>query len=155
MSDTGSAAPDAELLRLVALDVEDLPVLSAHCQDAVLKAGDLLFLPAEQRFVVVMNRFVWEATGAGWRKRDYQRRRAALHFDRVETVRSTGIDRDSGTAVLALLAVSFEPRDSPSGDVVLNFAGGGAIRLGVECLEAQLADLGPAWATAHAPHHIL
>lgn len=155
MSDTGSATPDAELLRLVALDLDDLQILSAHCQDAVLKVGDLRWLPAERRFVLTMNRFVWEAANSGWRKREYQRRRSALHFDRVESVRSTGVDRDADDAVLELLAISFESGDLPSGDVVLSFAGGGTIRLGVECLEAQLADLGPAWATALAPRHIL
>jgi len=154
MSDI-SVAPDADLLRLVALDTDDLAILSAHCQDAVLKVGDLRWLPAEQRFVLSMNRFVWEIAGSGWRKQGYQRRRSALHFDRVGSVRSSGIDREAPETVLELLAITFEPGVSPSGDVVLDFAGGGTIRLGVECLEARLGDLGPAWATAHAPHHIL
>jgi hypothetical protein len=148
--------PDDDLLRLVALDADDLAIVSAHIQDAVLKVGDLRWIPAENRFVMAMNRFVWEAAAQGlWRKRDYQRRRSALHFARVERVKSTGIDREAGEAVLELLAVRFEPRKEPAGDVILDFAGGGTIRLSVECLEVQLTDLGPAWSTPHAPRHIL
>jgi hypothetical protein len=153
--EAGSAAAD-ELLRLIALDADDLAVLSAHVQDAVLKVGEMRWLPQDRRFALAMNRFAWENEQGGWRRRrDHQRRRAALHFDRVETVSSTGIDRDAPEAVLELLAVRFEPGESPSGDVLLDFAGGGAIRLRVECLEAQLADLGPVWSTPHAPRHVL
>jgi hypothetical protein len=146
--------PDDDRLRLIALDAEDLAVLSAHVQDAVLKVGDTSWLAAEKRFVAAVNRFAWEAAGSG-RKRDYQRRRSALHFERVEAVQSSGIDREAPETVLELLAIRFEPRESQSGDVLLDFAGGGTLRLSVECLEAQLTDLGPAWSTAHAPRHNL
>ena len=142
-------------LRLVALDTDDLAVLSAQVQDAVLKVQDLRWLAREKRFILAMNRFAWDAMPGSRRRREYQRRRSALHFDRVESVRSAGINRQSGDAVLELLAVRFEPREEPSGDVVLDFAGGPTIRLSVECLEAQLTDLGPAWSTPHAPRHSL
>lgn len=149
-------APDGELLRLVALDAEDLAILSAHVQDAVLRVQDINWLPSEGHFVLAMNRFVWEkAAGGSWRKREFERRRSALHLARVERVQSVGIDRKAGDAVLSLLAIRFEPTDSPSGDVVLDFAGGAAIRLGVEVLEAKLTDLGPAWGTPLAPRHVL
>ena len=91
---------------------------------------DINWLPREKHFVLGMNRFVWEAAPSGsWRKREYQRRRSALHFARVEKVQSLGIDREAATTVLELLAVRFEPGDAPSGDVVLDFAGGATIRL--------------------------
>ncbi len=147
---------DDDRLRLIALDTEDLAILSAHVQDAVLKVGDMRWIPQEKRFVLAMNRFVWESAAKGsWFKGDYQRRRSALHFERVEAVKASGIDRDAKDSVLELLAVRFEPGESPSGDVLLDFAGGGSLRLTVECLEAQLADLGPAWSTGHAPRHVL
>lgn len=142
-------------LRLIALDEEDLAVLSAHVQDAVLKVGDISWMPGEKRFLLAMNRFAWDALGRTRRKREYQRRRAALHFARVEGIRSVGIDREKPETVLELLAVRFEPREEPSGDVVLDFAGGPTIRLAVECLESQLTDLGPTWSTPHVPRHIL
>ena len=143
-------------LRLVALDTDDLAILSAHVQDAVLKVGDMTWMPQEKRFVMGMNRFSWETAGKGrGRRRQYQRRRSALHFARVEAVSSTGIDREAADKVLELLAVRFEPRDAPSGDVLLDFAGGATLRLTVEVLEAQLTDLGPAWSTPLAPRHLL
>jgi hypothetical protein len=156
MDDASPATPDLGQLHLIALDAEDLAILSAHVQDAVLKVADIRWIRREKRFVMSMNRFVWEASAKGsWRKRAYQRRRSALHFARVEKVRSAGMPRSGQDAVLALLAIRFEPRNDPSGDVLLDFAGGATIRLAVECVEAQLTDLGPAWSTSHKPHHIL
>jgi hypothetical protein len=154
--DAAQPRPDDDLLRLVALDTEDLAVLSAHAQDAVLRVEDINWLPREGHLVLGINRFAWESTpGGSWRKRDYQRRRSALHFARVGKVQSAGIDRAARDTVLALLAVRFEQRNPPSGDVVLDFAGGAAIRLAVEVLEVQLTDLGPAWSTPVAPRHVL
>ena len=154
--DAGQPKPDDELVRLVALDTEDLAVLSAHVQDAVVKVEDVKWLPSDGHLVLAINRFAWEATPSGsWRRRDYQRRRSALHFARVGKVQSAGIDRAARDTVLALLAVRFEPRNSPSGEIVLDFAGGAAIRLAVEVLEVQLTDLGPAWSTPVAPRHVL
>lgn len=156
MPDTAPPMTNDDLLRLVALDTEDLAILSAHVQDAVLRLGDINWLPREGHFVLAVNRFAWEIAAEGtWRKRDYQRRRSALHLARVEKVQSVGIDRGAKEAVLNLLAIRFEPRNPPSGDVVLDFAGGAAIRLAVEVLEVQLTDLGPAWSTPHAPRHVL
>jgi hypothetical protein len=144
----------ADRLRLQALDADDLAVVSAHVQDAVLRVGDVLWLPSEKRFVVAMNRFAWETRPQRrFFSKTYERRRAVLHFDRVLAAASSGVEKTRRDAVLSLLAVTFEPGDAPSGDVVLAFAGGATIRLSVECIEARLSDLGPAWATAHAPRH--
>jgi Protein of unknown function (DUF2948) len=141
-------------LKLCAFDEEDLAVLSAHTQDAVLKVGDMVYLPQEGRFAVAMNRFIWEKAADGKRKA-FERRRSVLSFDRVSAVRSSRIDRDRPDAVLELLAVSFETADTPAGKVTLVFAGGGAVQLDVEVIEARLADLGAAWATSAKPEHDL
>lgn len=139
-------------LKLVALDSEDLDVISAHAQDAVLKTSDVSWLAKEQRFVIAMNRFVWEeATGDD--KSAFERRRAALHFDRVTGVRANKIDQRAKDAVLELLAIRFTETEAPAGHVDLQFAGGGTVRLDVECLEAQLSDLGAAWQTKTRPKH--
>jgi len=147
---------DDDLLRLIALDAEDLGILSAHLQDAVLKVKDITWLSSEGHFVLVMNRFVWENAEPGFfRKRENQRRRTGLHFARVKAAQSVGIDRNAPETVLELLAVRFIPDESPSGEVLLDFAGGASIRLSVEVLEAKLTDLGPAWSTPHAPRHVV
>jgi len=145
----------SDRLRLMAMDEEDLSVLSAHVQDAVLKVGDITFLPAEKRLVLALNRFAWEATPAGkGLSRSYERRRAALHFERVESVQSHGIDKHDKEAVLSLLAIAFAPGAAPSGEITLLFAGDATLKLSVECIEAQLADLGPAWSTPNLPRHL-
>lgn len=141
-------------LKLIALDAEDLAVLSAHLQDAVLKVGDMAYLPRERRFAAVVNRFDWLAIlSSGKSKRLPQRRRSALRFERVTAARLLGIDTAAKDRVLALLAVRYEAAVAPAGAVTLQFAGGAAIRLEVECIEAELRDLGAAWATRSTPDH--
>ena len=143
-----------DMLKLVALDEEDLQVLSAHLQDAVLKVSDLQFIAREQRFVLTANRFVWEEARPKFlRKPQYQRRRAALHFNRVTAVKATGIDRQKQDDVLSLLTIGFVPSDAPAGTIELTFSANAAIRLSVECIEAQLTDLGAAWETESLPRH--
>lgn len=137
-------------LKLVALDAEDLAVLSAHLQDAVVRVGDLRFLAEEGRFVIALNRFAWETTG---RRGPDERRRAVLHFDRVKRAQATRIRREAPDAVLSLLAVTFEPGEAPAGTVRLAFSGGAEMRLEVEYVEARLADLGAAWAARGRPSH--
>ena len=145
---------DPDRLRLAAIDEEDLAVVSAHVQDAVLKVGDMIYLPQERRFALAMNRFIWEKAGDG-KRRDFERRRTALTFDRVSKVRTHKIDRDRPEAVLELLAVRFAATDSPAGQVSLVFAGGAAVEIDIEVIEVRLADLGAAWATRAKPAHDL
>ena len=144
----------AERLKLAAFDEEDLAVISAHVQDAVLKVGDMVYLPKQQRFALAMNRFIWDRPADG-KRTTHERRRSVLSFDRVRAVRSSNIDRARADAVLELLAVAFEATDVPAGMVTLFFAGGGAVQLDVEVIETRLADLGAAWATAAKPQHDL
>ncbi|RIK85505.1 MAG: DUF2948 domain-containing protein [Hyphomicrobiales bacterium] len=140
-------------LKLVALDEQDLAVMSAHVQDAVLKVGDLSWRTAEKRFVVALNRFVWE-NRPGFFRRNNERRRSALHFEAVRGVSSAGIARDRPDEVLSLLAIRFEPgAQAPAGTLELTFSGGAAIRLDVDYVEARLADLGAAWQAASRPTH--
>src|SRR5687767_15312239 len=99
MADARPAAPEADRLKLMALDEEDLAILSAHAQDAVLKIGDIIWLARERRLVLAINRFAWEVTAGKRRRSDHQRRRSALRFDRVSSVSSTGIDRNADEKV--------------------------------------------------------
>ncbi|HEX2127212.1 MAG TPA: DUF2948 family protein [Thermoleophilaceae bacterium] len=138
-----------ELLRLVALDQEDLAIVSAHLQDAVVRIGDLVYLPDERRFALVGRRFDWEASP----EEPPRRRLTGLHFERVRAVRCRGIDRSKPDAVLNLLAITFEERDPPSGTITLFFAEGGAIQVDVECVEMQMKDLGPVWQAEGRPVH--
>ncbi|MBZ9656827.1 DUF2948 family protein [Phyllobacterium lublinensis] len=142
-----------DTLKLIALDEEDLQILSAHLQDSILKVKDIEYLAAEKKLVLGVNRFVWEMAADGKRHRSFERRRTALLFDRVGKVQVTGIDRRHANDVLALLAIRFNVADAPSGIIELTFAAGKALRLEVEAIEVQLTDLGPAWETSFKPEH--
>jgi len=140
-------------LKLAALDAEDLSVISAHLQDAVLRVGDMAYLPAEHRFAAVANRFDWAAAAGANGEPRMERRRAALRFDRVLEAKCQKIDLKSKRQVLELLAIKFEETEAPGGYVTLVFAGGPAIRLKVECIEAEMRDLGAAWKARRRPEH--
>jgi hypothetical protein len=135
---------------LAALDVEDLQVISTRLQDAVARLGDLVYLPKKRRFAALFNRFKWESG-----KRENLRVRAGLHFDGVLSVKSQNLKLGAPDAVVSLLTVRFTPKaeDDPSGIVELVFAGGGAMMLEVECLDAGLADIGGDWAARGRPEH--
>ncbi|WP_343070322.1 DUF2948 family protein [Pelagibacterium limicola] len=137
-------------LKLLALDSEDLDIVSAHVQDAVVRVGDMGFAKADRRFVMLMNRYAWEAGDTRGRG---ERRRAGLHFDFVNAAHAQGFDLKAKDGVLELLAVRFLPGEEPGGEVLLTFAGGGTVRLEVECLEARLRDLGGVWAAKAQPRH--
>ena len=141
-----------DALKLVALDEEDLKIVSAHVQDAVMKVADLSYAAREKRFVIVMNRFAWEERG-GFIKRNDQRRRSVLSFDRVAGVRTSGIDRQQPEEVLSLLALRFEGDDLPAGTIELVFSADATMRLDVECIEARLADVGGTWQASSRPTH--
>lgn len=138
-------------LKLLALDSEDLDVISATTQDAVVRVPDLAFAEGDHRFALLMNRYAWEAGERG----KGQRRRAALSFARVNGAQTAGINMNAGEGVLELLDIRFTPTDEPAGTIELRFAGGGTIRLEVECIEAQLEDLGAVWAARARPEHEL
>jgi hypothetical protein len=145
---------DDNRLKLAAMDADDLAIISAHLQDAVLRVGDMTWRPAERRFAAVINRFDWEH-GIARGKGPWRRRRAGLSFDRVMSAQVRRLRSDTAEAVLSLLAIEFEPAEAPGGTITLQFAGGGGVRLDVECIEARLTDLGPAWETPSRPEHDL
>jgi hypothetical protein len=140
-----------DLLKLAALDKEDVEIVSAHLQDAIVKVADVHWRPAEHRLVVAVARFDWEAAYAA--KPEYRRRLAALRFDRVLACKCRNVEPQKKDAILNLLAVEFAETEAPAGTVTLVFSGGAALRLEVECLEVELADLGPAWTAAQCPDH--
>jgi hypothetical protein len=131
---------------LLAQDQEDLAVLSAALQDAVAKVGDIVFEAKARRLTISFNRFRWEAGGR-------QRVRSALQLGGVLKVQARKIRRDRRDAIVELLAIGFEPEDAPGGILTLSFAGGGDLRVGVECVDAVLADISEPWPTPRAPAH--
>jgi hypothetical protein len=143
-----------QMLKLTALDADDLAVISAHMQDAIALIGDMTFLRRQGTFALVANRFVW--TGEGERQSDGQRRLTGLSINRVRRARALRLRQGARDAVVSLLAITFEPdAEGAGGTIVLTLSGGGAIHLEVECIEAQMSDMGEEWRTSRVPHHDL
>jgi hypothetical protein len=142
---------DYKPLRLMAADAEDLRALSACLQDAVLKVGDMAYLPRERRFAFVANRFVWE-TAAG-KVGPFFRARAGVHFDDVTAVRRVNVRADAKDAVIEVLALEFKPSVDGAGEISITLAGGGGIRLDVDAVNAELRDLAGPWRTRMKPAH--
>ncbi len=146
-------------LKLRAEDVEDVTVLSACLQDATLRATDMTWQPKQRRFALVLNRFRWEDEKHADAKRrliriePHIRVAAGLHFDGVLKVRSSGIDRQDGRTVLELLSILVDPLEDAAAQLTLVFAGGGAVKLDVECIDAQMQDIGTPFPVRRAPQH--
>jgi hypothetical protein len=140
-------------LKLAAADAEDLEILSARLQDAVVKLKNFVWLPRKRRFAAVVNRLAWEEGGK-------TRVRAGLHFDGVLKVQSSKVKLGAGEAVVSILAATFTPNGAkeneegdPGGVIEIVLAGGGALRLTVECIDAELADMSGPWAARGTPDH--
>ena len=140
------AAPQP--LRLLAEDADDLAVISAALQDAVTRIGDIRWEPLARRLTLAFNRFRWEAeAGAG------ERVRAGLQLGGVLEVKGRHLRQGARDAVLELLALTFEPGESPGGLIIFAFAAGGDLAARVECIDAALADLSAPWPTPRTPGH--
>jgi len=137
---------DPKPLRLLAQDPEDLDIISAAMQDAVLKVGEIVYEKKAKRLTIAFNRYRWEAGGGA-------RVRAGLQFAGVLDLQARKIRRGAPEAVLELLAMTFTPGDAPGGVVTLSFAGGADLRATVECVEAVLADVSEPWPTRRKPAH--
>ncbi|HAH09439.1 MAG TPA: DUF2948 domain-containing protein [Alphaproteobacteria bacterium] len=153
------AAPrHGDPLRLRATDEDDLRVLAAHLQDAVVQVCDMAYLPSHHRFAMMVNRFMWEdlQPHVGPHADDeapYRRTRTAVHFEGVLGAKTQAINLAHKEAVAVLMTMTFASSADGAGVLQMTFAGGGAIRLDLECLEIYLTDMGQPWPTKNLPQH--
>lgn len=154
----------AGLLRLLATDHEDLSVVAACLQDALVPIGDMTFLPEDRRFVFVANRFRWEAghraalpaepvesadaSYEGDAGPAFERTNCGVRFESVTSVRTKGVDLRNRGQILELLTLHHE-----DGRVGLVFAGGATILLEVAELRCIVEDIGEPWPTPWRPAH--
>lgn len=141
---------DYKPLRLMAADKDDLDVISSCLQDALVKISDFAYLPEQRRFVFVTNRFIWEAAG---KRGPFGRVRCGVHFDDVARVSRMNVRGDAKEAIVDLLAVRWVAGEDGAGSVHFDLAGGGAIKLDVEAINVQLADISDPWLTQSKPSH--
>lgn len=134
-----------EPLRLLAEDADDLSIISAALQDAIMRPMDIVWERGARTLTVALSRFCWECGGT--------RVMAAMQFGDVIAVKSRRLPRGPESA-LELLAMHFEPGEAPGGRIIMMFAGGGDLRVDVECLDAVLTDLSERWPARIAPTHL-
>jgi len=131
-----------EPLRLKALAADDLPVISALLQDAIVPVSEISWMPRRHRFAALLNRFRWEDREAAEReRRPYERVRSMLVIDGVLGAASNGVDPADPDLVLSVLALEFEPGEDAGGRLKLILAGDGEIALDVECVDIRLRDV--------------
>lgn len=135
------------MLKLKALDTDDLQVVSAMMQDALARVGDMSYDAKRRKFAIVSNRFAWDSKAAN------ERRRAGLHFDHVLKAARKGFQQSAPDTILSLLSITFIESKAPSGKIQLTFSAGHSILLDVEYIDCSLRDLGPVWGTENKPKH--
>jgi hypothetical protein len=138
-------------LKLRAADAEDMAVLSAILQDALVSVGEMVYLPDESQFVLIANRFRWEPDQGGTRD-NFERILTGLCIDQVKSVRRRGVNPREADRILALLAIRPDSDENPTA-LMLEFAGGSSIRLEVDRIMCHLDDLGEPWPTRWRPKH--
>lgn len=145
---------DQKPLRLLAEEGDDLRIIAAAVQDAVVKAGNLKYEKRSRRFAIELNRYRWE-TAPTRKGQPGERVRSLLAFDGVLGVKTRGITKADPELILSLLSAGFvaDVAGPPGGKVVLLFAGDGEIVLTVEALDATLLDSDYVWPTRRVPSH--
>jgi hypothetical protein len=136
-----------EKMKLSALDADDLGVISAAIQDSLVAVRDCAYFAGEKRFVLLLNRFCWEAD-PGIETR-FWRTHSALVFNEVNAVHHHAIPLNEPDRVLELLSVGLENDRS----ALLRFAADRAIRLEIGRLACHLGDVGEPWPTPWKPAH--
>ena len=147
-------------LRLRAESPDDLDVIGAVLQDALIPVADMAYLPDESRFALVANRFCWEAeedgapsVQAGNRQRAaHHRVNAGVLFGNVQGAQTRGVDREDTARILSLLAIRTEAGLDAT-EITLICAGAASIRLRVTGIDCRLDDIGEPWPTAWRPSH--
>ena len=148
--------PSAGGLRLRAEDADDLAVISACVQDALVAVRDLAYDPDARTFLLVANRFRWEGCDEAAATEDavFERTLCAITFDEIDSVAYRGFHRSEEDRILALLAL--QPTSGPTGLTIdLEFAGGATIRLSAAAIRCRARDFGNPWPTPWRPGHAL
>jgi len=146
-------APMPSLPRLIAFDADDLSVIAANLQDALVRVGDMAYIPRSKQFAMMTSRFDWIDATRNGDSCGCERCRTGIHFGRVLRVSCRGFCHRDEALILNLLDIAFEETAPPAGFVEFIFSAGRALRLEVECIEAEICDLGLRWKARSTPRH--
>ena len=139
-------------LKLIGKNQEDLKVISAYSQDSIVAIKDITFLKKNRIFIMLINRFMWEDIGKGINKQS-KRIRCAIKFEGILKVKSKKINQKNKNKRLECLAIKSNEVKGTINEINFFFAGGSAITLVSESIEAIMHDLGDPWHVKHAPKH--
>lgn len=153
------SAQSGRQLKLRADDAEDLAIVSAQLQDAIVPIGDMAFLAPQRRFVMVANRFMWEVGAVDDEVESseddteeigpvFLRCNCGVRFEGVTGVSSQGLDLKDRGLILELLAIRWE-----NGVTELDFSGDSKLRLEMKRPVCLIEDIGEPWPTTRKPSH--
>ena len=143
---------EAKNLKLIANSLEDLRVISAHLQDAIVQTKEIAHLKKNRIFLMQLNRFMWEDVEQGVFRKN-KRVRTVLKFDNIISVISKNIDHRNKTNFLDFLAIESSLRPDKSYDINLIFSGDIAIKIHAEVIDVTLDDQGKPWESKTKPKH--
>ena len=107
-SDVSDNTDKTSALKLHAQSSDDIEMLSALLQDALIAGADMVFDKAENTFMLVANRYCWELQDAGQQMRCM----CGVKFGTIGVVRTRGMTADK-TQFYNLLAIEYDkaPQD--------------------------------------------
>ena len=144
----------ARNLKLISKTAEDLKVISAHLQDAIVSISDIANLKKNRIFLIQLNRFMWEDVEQGVFRKN-KRIRTILKFDHVTKVASKNIDFNKKDEFLDFLAIESNEMADKTIEMNLIFSGDSIIKVFTEVIEVTLDDQGDPWETKSKPKHNL
>lgn len=155
MADARFSDADAAPLHLGAADADDLRVVSALLQDAVLSVADIAFDSKARRLALLVNRFRWEEPAIAEGRAPAERVRALLLVNDALAVRSDGFDKSDGALVLSLLSLDWQPGADGTGVLTLVFSGDGQLAVEAESINLDLRDVTATYAapSGKVPRH--
>ena len=140
-------------LKLIARTEEDLRVVSAHLQDAIVNVNDIANLKKNKILLLQLNRFMWEDVEKGVFRKN-KRIRTVLKFENVIKVYSKNIYQDKKDKFLDFLTIETNKMTDNNYEMKILFAGGSIVKVISEVIEVTLDDQGDAWVTKNKPKHI-
>ena len=141
-----------ENLKLIANSEDDLRVISAHLQDAIVATPDIANLKKNRIFLLQLNRFMWEDVEKGVFRKN-KRIRTILKFDNVIRVTSKNINQSNKSRFLDFLAIESSILKDKSYDINLIFSGDSIIKINSEVIDVTLDDQGEPWDSKTKPKH--
>ena len=139
-------------LKLLATSDEDLRVVAAHLQDAIVSTQDIISLKKNRIFLIQLNRFMWEDVEKGIFRKN-KRIRTVLKFDNVISVLSKNINTNESINFLDFLTIESNLLTDNSYEIKLIFSGNTMIKIKAEVIDVTLDDQGAPWESKIQPKH--